>query len=65
MTTDQLRIDAALASRRQAAAQASATFNSLTDDQFQRAVAPGTRDSIGCSSKTPTGSSRSCRPRQT
>jgi hypothetical protein len=41
MTTDQLTIDAALAAWRQAAAQASETFNSLTDDQFQREVAPG------------------------
>src|SRR5258708_8180798 len=41
MTTDQLMIDTALASWRQAVAQASETFNSLTDDQFQREVAPG------------------------
>jgi uncharacterized damage-inducible protein DinB len=34
-------IDTALASWRQAVAQASETFNSLTDDQFQREVAPG------------------------
>ncbi len=41
MTTDKLMIDTALASWRQAVAQASETFNSLTDDQFQREVAPG------------------------
>jgi uncharacterized damage-inducible protein DinB len=34
-------IDTALASWRQAVAQASETFDSLTDDQFQREVAPG------------------------
>jgi hypothetical protein len=36
MTTDQLMIDAARASWRKALAQASETFNSLTDDRFQR-----------------------------
>jgi hypothetical protein len=41
MTTDQLMIDTAPASWRQAVAQASETFNSLADDQFQREVAPG------------------------
>jgi uncharacterized damage-inducible protein DinB len=41
MTTDRLMVDTALASWRQAVAQASATFNSLTDAQFQREVAPG------------------------
>jgi uncharacterized damage-inducible protein DinB len=41
MTTNQLMIDTALASWRQAVAQASETFNLLTDDQFQREVAPG------------------------
>jgi uncharacterized damage-inducible protein DinB len=41
MTTDRLMVDTALASWRQAVAQASATFNSLTDEQFQREVAPG------------------------
>ena len=41
MTTDELMIDTALASWRQAVVQASETFNSLTDDQFQREVAPG------------------------
>src|SRR5260370_26107578 len=41
MTTDQLMIDTALDSWRQVVAQASDTFNSLTDDQFQREVAPG------------------------
>jgi len=41
MTTEQLMIDTALASWRQAVAQASETFNSLTDDQLQREVAPG------------------------
>jgi hypothetical protein len=84
MTTDHLMIDTALASWRQAVAQASDTFNSLTDDQFQREVAPGrnrvlyllghltavndamltilglgtvfTRNSMRCSSKTPTKS---------
>jgi len=34
MTTDQLTIDTALAAWRQAVAQASETFNSLTDDQI-------------------------------
>src|SRR6267142_1607684 len=41
MTTDQLMIDTALASWRQVVAQASDSFNSLTDDQFQHEVAPG------------------------
>jgi hypothetical protein len=36
MTTDQLMIDTARASWRKALAQASETFNSLTDDRFQR-----------------------------
>jgi uncharacterized damage-inducible protein DinB len=41
MTTDRLMVDTALASWRQAVAQASEAFNSLTDEQFQREVAPG------------------------
>src|SRR4029077_20225844 len=36
-----LMIDTALASGGQAVAQAGETFNSLTDDQFQREGAPG------------------------